>query len=113
MKKTWITKYGYPQTRKQIEHEDDECAACVAAGPIHERGILYVEIEAGDGSKIIRRVEGLGDEPGLHINEYGISWSLDRMPRVGCRIVSREQVDREIAEAVAHGWYHEEEASKP
>ena len=107
MKKTWVTKYGYPDTRKEIEHDDDECAARWAAGSLQDG--QFIEVEREDGSKFVRRVEGLGDEPGLHVNEYGICWTADRVSRVGCRIVSREQVDSEIADAKANGYYHKHE----
>jgi len=108
-KRTWVTKYGYPETRELVEHDDDECAACQVAGPLADGDVIYVEVEQPDGSTIVRRVEGRGRVRGFFARlPFSIGWVRDETPIVECRIVSREQVDREIAEARAGGWYHEE-----
>jgi hypothetical protein len=86
--KTWVTRYGSPETRMEVEHEDGECPACVVAGSLEGGDVLFVEVEVhGDadrrlGVTVVRRVEGVGQLLGISC--------------VSCRIVSRQDADAEI-----------------
>lgn len=89
-KNTWVARYGSPETRIKVEHDDGDCPACVVVGGGLGRGdVVFVEVEVGEGSTELRRVEDLG---GL----LGVS-------ALSCRIVSREDADLEIAEHPASG----------
>ena len=82
-KKTWVTRYGSPETRKQVEHDEGDCAACTAVGRLDRGDVIFIEEEA-NGTTIVRRVEGLGRLLGIAC--------------LSCRIVSRQDADREIAQ---------------
>lgn len=78
-KKTWVTRYGSPETRREVEHDEGDCAACAAVGRLNRGVVVFVEVEV-DGATVVRRVEGVF---------FGLALS--------CRIVSRQDADREIA----------------
>lgn len=84
-KKSWITRYGSPETRVQVEHDEDDCPACEAAEHLKADEILFVQIESEDGSIEIRRVRAF------------LSGFFRRSLVLNCRVVSREQADEEIA----------------
>jgi len=108
--KTWVTKYGYPETREEVEHAADECPACKVVGGLDDGSVVYVEVEKLDGSKTIRSVEGTGKVQGFFSRlPYVIGWTADEQYVVKCREVSREDVECELAEAKAKGWLHEQE----
>lgn len=90
--KTFVSRYGSPDTRLEVEHEEDECAACVAAGGVPDGSVIFMVVEYADGAEEIRRIEGLGGVLGfanLRMN--------------GCHNVSRADADAEIARAHAEG----------
>jgi hypothetical protein len=102
-----VTRYGSPDTRKVLEHDETDCAACKAAGGMAEGDVIYVVVEYPDGREEIRRIEGLGPaKAGLtFVPEYAsVAWSSKDAPFVnGCRAVTREEADAEIALAHAEG----------
>ena len=107
--RTWVTKYGYPETRSQVEHEEDECAACQAVGGLDDGQVCYVEVERPDGTVVVRRLEGTGRVKGFFARlPFVVGWTADERRAVACRTVSREEADRELAEARARGWIHED-----
>jgi hypothetical protein len=107
--KTWITKYGYPETRTEVEHDKDECPACKWTSGLDENSVCYVEVEKTDGTRTIRRVMGTGKVKGFFARlPYVIGWTADEQNTVECKLISREDVERELAEAKANGWLHED-----
>ena len=108
-KKTWVTKYGYPLMRKEVEHDDGECPACLAVGGLPERAVCFVEVEEPDGTTRIRRVQGTGKVKGFFARlPFVVGYTRDELHVVECRPVSREEVERELAEARANGWLEED-----
>lgn len=99
--KTWCHKYGEPEKRLHIEHDNEECPACKFAGGIPDGAVLFVVIE-GEKEKI-RRVEGLGRGPGLWLTEYGLSFTTEDKFLVGCKTVSTAEATAEIVEYLAEG----------
>lgn len=91
MKKTFVSRYGSPNTRRAVEHESGECAACVFTGGVRDGAIIFVVVEHPDGEKEIRRIEGLG--------RIGVAGPLLN----GCHSVTQEELDSEIALAHAEG----------
>lgn len=85
-KKTWVTRYGSPKTRKEVEHDEGDCAACVAVGRLDRGAVVFIEEEV-DSATVVRRVEGVCSFLGIAC--------------LSCRIVSRQDADREIAEHAA------------
>lgn len=105
--RSFVTRYGTPGTRKLVEHDEDECAACKAVGGLPEGGIIFMVVERPDGEEEIRRIEGLGRlEPGLYVSpEYGSAvFSVEPVPFTnGCRRVTDAEVREEMARAFAEG----------
>lgn len=88
--KTACMKYGYPETRCEVEHEEDECAACefvaeTFAHPV-EGSLTFVEMET-PGGPVFKRIEVTRlAGGGLQLRCWGCT---------------REGIDREVALALS------------
>jgi hypothetical protein len=89
MIETYVSRYGSPETRRLVRHEEDECAACKFIGGVTEGGVVFVIVERSKGEPMIRRIEGLASIADMCMN--------------GCEEVTREEADREIAFAYFEG----------
>jgi hypothetical protein len=103
--KSFVTKYKYPETRKEIEHDEDDCPACMAVGPgsgEYPGGVWFV-LQESDGKTSLRRVERVVLEPGLHASkEYQfVGIVSERTYATVCKEVTFEEADEELRRC---GW---------
>lgn len=105
--RTFVARYGSPETRREIEHSLGTCPACEAAGGVREGGIIFMVVEYPDGEEI-RRVEGLGPLKTGEVFAFPEYRTLGLVAKPvsfvnGCRAVTREEAEAEISLAHQEG----------
>ena len=106
MKRSFVTRYGSPDTKRLVEHEENECAACKVVGGMPEKKVIFMIVQPSDSDEEeIRRIEGLGPlEPGAYVSPSFVAVLTEQVPFANeCRAVSRREVEDELSIARAEG----------